>query len=118
MPSLRHDHSLCAGACGRCCGSGSGSLGGFCCGSCGCSGGCRCVFQRGGILAGVADGADIDQARNLVAVFIEFFKQGAGGGGFAFELRLVRLIGEEDIADVYMVADILLPLANDAKIRL
>ena len=112
---LRHDHSLCAGACGRCCGSGSGSLGGFCCGSCGCSGGCRCVFQRGGILAGVADGADIDQARNLVAVFIEFLKQGAGGGGFAFELRLVRLIGEEDIADVYMVADILLPLANDAR---
>ena len=86
------------------------------CGGSGCGSRSLCAGLQELIrVAGVADCADVGKARNLVAVFIEFLKQGAGGGGFAFELRLVRLIGEEDIADVYMVADILLPLANDAR---
>ena len=50
----------------------------------------------------------------LIAVFIELLDQGAGCGGFAFELRLVGLVGKEDIADVDCIADILLPLADDA----
>ena len=62
-----------------------------------------------------ADGADVGQARDLVAVFIELGKQGAGCGGFAFKFRLVGFIGEEDVADVYLIADVLLPLANDAR---
>ena len=99
-----------SGGCGGSCG-----LGRFCCGGCRSSSGCRGILERGGVFSGVANRADIDQARDLIAVFIELLDQGAGCGGFAFELRLVGLIGEEDIADVDCIADILLPLANDAR---
>ena len=112
---LRHDNGLRAGTRGSSCGSGSSRLGRFCCSGSGSSGGCGRVLQRGGVLTGIADGADVDQARNLVAVFVEFFKQGTGCGGFAFKFRLVGFIGEEDVADVYLIADVLLPLANDAR---
>ena len=112
---LRHDDGLCArtgrsGGCGGGCG-----LGSLCCGGCRSSSGCRGILERGGVFSGVADRADIDQARDLIAVFIELLDQGASCGGFAFELRLVGLVGEEDVADVDVIADILLPLANDAR---
>ena len=69
-------------------------------------------FKR---IAGIADGADVLQAGNLVALVIERGEQGAGRGGGALELRLVGLVGEEDIADRYRIADLLLPRAHDAR---
>ena len=56
------------------------------------------------ILAGVADGADVDQARNLVALCIELRQQRTGSSGSTFKFRLIRFVGEQDIANGDLIA--------------
>jgi hypothetical protein len=110
---LRHDDGLRAGAVGLCCGSGGRG-----CGSLrrlGGSLGRSRALETCGLFAGLADRADVHEAGNLVAFVVENVEQRARRSGLALKLRFVGLIGEEDIADRYLVADLLLPCAHDAR---
>src|SRR5699024_4965314 len=68
-------------------------------------------------VAGLAHGADVDQAGHLVAVLVELGQQGTGGGGGAFKLGLVGLVGEEHVAHIDLVAHLLLPFADEAGLH-
>ena len=72
------------------------------------------ALQGRSIFTGIANGADILQARNLVAFFEELLQQRTGCSGFALEGSLVGLISKQNVAYVDSIAHVDLPLTNDA----
>ena len=107
---LGHDHSLGIGISSHGGGSDSGGSGRGSSGSLSTAG----TAQRGAVLTGVTHGADIQQAGHFVAFAKEDFQQGAFGGGFALERSLVGFVGEQDVAHIDVVANLLQPFADDA----
>ena len=111
--SLGHQNATSLGsASGR---SSSRSSGG--CRSCGRSlsrsVGSRTATQSRGVFAGVANGADVYQAGYFVTLFKEDVQQSTCCGGFAFKACLIGLISKQNVANVYGVANLLHPFADD-----
>ena len=111
---LRHQDARChmRTACGccrrrRCC-RGCGC----CCRCCFC---CRCgsaFFNSGNIVSRLSDSTDIDQNRYFVSILIENVQKCSFCCGLALKRSLVRLIGEKNIAHIYVVAFLLQPFRN------
>ena len=108
---LGHDNCLGLGVAGNCCGS-SGGCGCSCRSCCGLSG-CAAALQTGNILTGVADRTNVDQAGYFVALFEEDLQQSALCGRFTLEGSLIGLVGEQNVADLNGIADLLFPSTDD-----
>ena len=79
----------------------------------GCSGR-RAGAQGADVFAGFADRADGLQAGNVVALTEEDGQQQAVHLGFFVERRLVRLVGEQQVANRHPLAHALVPLSYHA----
>ena len=69
------------------------------------------------VVAGLADDADVEQAGNVVALLEEVGQQRAGNLGGLLEGGLVGLVGEQHVANLNLVAGLLLELVDDAALN-